>query len=140
MYVMTEESPECNRKFSELFENIERSSSKAIAERVGSIKNNHIGKGHYLNPHNFSKEICLEYNLGPQHMMEGLCEEVYRIRQKEYVYKKDSEGRLLIEKGGMTVSDRDIGSAVKNFRINQIKDSVSYRFLEIVSIPLLEFL
>ena len=36
------------------------------AETVGNIMSNHIGKGRYLNPHNFSKEICLEYNLGPQ--------------------------------------------------------------------------
>ena len=37
-----------------------------IAETVGSMMNNNIGNGRYLNPSNFSKEMCLEYNLGPQ--------------------------------------------------------------------------
>ena len=60
-------SMECNRKFSELFENLQvRSSSEAIVETVGSIMVNNIGKGRYLNAHNFNKEIYLEYNLGPQ--------------------------------------------------------------------------
>ena len=51
----------------------------------------------YLNPHNFSKEIYLEYNLGPQHMLEGLCEEVYKTRPREYIYKRDSMGSLVSE-------------------------------------------
>ena len=66
----------------------------------------------YLNPHNFSKEIYLEYNLGPQHMLEGLCEEVYRTRPREYIYKRDSMGRLVSEMYGNNLVDRDIGSAV----------------------------
>ena len=66
-HVKKENSPECNSKFASLFQNIQiRSSSEVMAETVGSIMANHIGKGRYLNPHNFSKEICLEYNLGPQ--------------------------------------------------------------------------
>jgi hypothetical protein len=66
-HVKKENSPECNSKFASLFQNIQiRSSSEAMAETVGSIMANHIGKGRYLNPHNLSKEICLEYNLGPQ--------------------------------------------------------------------------
>ena len=64
--VKKENSPECNSKFAALFQNIQiRSSSEALAETVGSIMANRIVKGRYLNPHNFSKEICLEYNLGP---------------------------------------------------------------------------
>ena len=39
---------------------------QAIAETVGSVMSNHIGKGRYLNPNNFNKEITLEFNLGPQ--------------------------------------------------------------------------
>ena len=66
-FVKPHNSKECNIKLSKLFENLQvRSSSEAIAETVGSIMTNHVGKGRYLNPHNFSKEICLEYNLGPQ--------------------------------------------------------------------------
>ena len=65
--VKKENSPECNSKFAALFQNIQiRSSSEAMAETVGSIMANHIGNGRFLNPHIFSKEICLEYNLGPQ--------------------------------------------------------------------------
>ena len=84
---------------------------------------NHIGKGRYLNPHNFSKEIYLEYNLGPQHMLESLCEQVYRIRPKEYIYKTDSMGRLVSEMFGKNLVDRDISSAVWTFPKNKIVKS-----------------
>ena len=84
---------------------------------------NHIRKGRYLNHHNFSKEIYLEYNLGPQHMLEGLCEEVYRIRPKEYIYKTDSMSRLVSEMFGKNLVDRDICSSVLTFRKNEIVKS-----------------
>ena len=45
------------------------------AEMVGNIMSNHIGKGRYLNPHNFSKEICLEYNLGREALFPE-CDEI----------------------------------------------------------------
>ena len=52
-------------------------------------------------------------------MMEALCEEVYRIRKKEYVYKRDSQGRLTKEKKSGNLADRDYGSAVKTLRQKQ---------------------
>ena len=85
----------------------------------------------YLNPHNFSKEIYLEYNLGPQHMLEGLCEEVYRTRLREYIYKRDSMGRLVSEMYGNNLVDRDIGSAVRTFRKNEsLKSKFPNKFWE----------
>ena len=56
-------------------------------------------------------------------MMEDLCEEVYRIRKKEYVYKRDSQGRLTKEKKGGNSADRDVESAVKTFRQKQFMAS-----------------
>ena len=85
----------------------------------------------YLNPHNFSKEIYLEYNLGPQHMLEGLCEEVYRTRPREYIYKRDSMGRLVSEMYGNNLVDRDIGSAVPTFcKIESLKSKFPNKFWE----------
>ena len=49
-------------------------------------------------------------------MLEGLCEEVYEIRKKEYLYKLDSKGRFVTEMGGHRLVDRDLGSAVSTFR------------------------
>ena len=47
--VKKENSPECISKFAALFQNIQiRSSSEAMAETVGSIMANRIGKGRYL--------------------------------------------------------------------------------------------
>ena len=56
-------------------------------------------------------------------MLEGLCEQVYRIRAKEYIYKRDGMGRLLTEKGSMRLVSRDLGSAINTFRNNQMKSS-----------------
>ena len=55
--------------------------------------------------------------------MEGLCEEVYRIRQKEYIYRRDGEGRLMTEMGSQRLEDRDVGSAINTFRKNQLLNS-----------------
>ena len=45
-FVKKDGSPECNEKFAQLFQNLQiRSCSEAIAETVGSIMSNHIGKG-----------------------------------------------------------------------------------------------
>ena len=56
-------------------------------------------------------------------MMEGLCEKVYTFRQKEYIYKRDKKGRLVTEMYGHSVADRNIGSAIKTFRKEQILKS-----------------
>ena len=36
-------------------------------------------KKSYIQAHNFSKEIVLQFNLGPQHMLEDLVAKVYSI-------------------------------------------------------------
>ena len=56
-------------------------------------------------------------------MLEGLVEEVYNIRKKEYIYKRDARAQLVTEVGGTRLADRDVGSAVANFRKNQILKS-----------------
>ena len=95
LHVMRKGAPECNAQFAALFQNIQiRTSSEAIAETVGSIMNNHTGKGRYLNPHNFNKEIFLEFNLGPQHLLEDLVDEVYAQRPREFLYKQDESGKF----------------------------------------------
>ena len=49
-------------------------------------------------------------------MLEDLCEEVYEIRKKEYIYKLDEKGRFVTEMHGHRLVDRDLGSAVSTFR------------------------
>ena len=50
---------------------IVRCSSEAICERIGSIMGAHR-KNRSLSPENFSKEIILNSNLGPLHLLDGL--------------------------------------------------------------------
>ena len=41
-------------------------------------------------------------------MLEGLCEEVYDVRKKQYLYKLDNKGRFVTEIGGHRLVDRDL--------------------------------
>ena len=52
-----------------------RSSLKAMYETVGSIMGQDCAKGHYLDPENFSKELVLNFNLGPLKDLDGLIDE-----------------------------------------------------------------
>ena len=55
-------------------------------------------------------------------MLENLVEEVFARRPKEYIYKVDSQGRLVTG----TVKRKDnhrIGSAIATFRNSQIQKS-----------------
>lgn len=52
-------------------------------------------------------------------MLEDLCEEVYEIRKKEYIYKLDEKGRFVTEMHGHRLVNRDLGSAVSTFRKDQ---------------------
>ena len=98
-----------------MFQNIQiRTSSEAVAEMVGSIMKNHVGKNRHLKPYNFSKEIVLTVNLGPQHLLEGLVEEVCQVRKKEYLYKRNSKGRLVTKESRL--ADPDHGSSITTFR------------------------
>jgi hypothetical protein len=107
--------------FADFFECLQvRSSSKAFCETVGSVMNNHSGKGRYLRPVNFNKEIFLEVNLGPTYLAEKLVREVYELRKKDYLYKEDGEGRL--QRAGR-VADERYGSSLKTFRKKQMQKS-----------------
>ena len=54
-----------------------RSFSEAVCEIVGSVINQHSGKNSTLQPHYFSIEMYLRWNLGPLHFLKKLIEDVY---------------------------------------------------------------
>ena len=119
--IQIDEPDESNVIFSKLFECVQvRSSSEAYCETVGSIMNNHSGKGRHLRPVNFNKEIYLEVNLPPTYLSENLVHEVYNLRNKSYVFKEDISGRLVT---GERLTDKDYGSVIKTFRKKQLEKS-----------------
>ena len=68
-----------------------------MAETVGSVMQNHTGWNRHLQPHNFSREIVLRFNVGPLHTLEELVSKVYsamRDKMKEFVYRKDKKHSL----------------------------------------------
>ena len=52
-------------------------------------------------------------------MLEGLCEEVYNIWKKDYIYKLDDKGRFVTEMQGHRLVDRDLDLSVSTFRKEQ---------------------
>jgi hypothetical protein len=99
--------------FIDLFQNAQICSmSEAICETVGSMMVTHGGKGRYLQPVNFSVEMYLRFNLGPLHLLNGLCKKIVRDRQKECIRKSEKSKRLdrLISRNS---------AAVANFRKKQ---------------------
>ena len=58
------------KPFTSLFEYIQtKSYREIICERIGSIQNIHGGRGRHLKPTNFNKEIFLNFNLPPLHIL-----------------------------------------------------------------------
>ena len=58
------------KSFIVLFQFVQvKSYSEAICETVGSLMKIHGGRGRNLHPINFSKELCLKFNLPPLHIM-----------------------------------------------------------------------
>ena len=53
-----------------------RSTSEAICETVGSIKNQHAGKNCHLEPEYFSMELVLRFSLGPIHLLDDFVDEI----------------------------------------------------------------
>ena len=95
-HVKVEDPDESNCLFADFFECVQvRSSSEAFCETIGSVMNNHSGKGRYLRPINFNKEIFLEVNLGPTYMSEKLVKEVFELRKKDYIFKEDGARQLV---------------------------------------------
>ena len=88
-------------------------SEKAFCETIGSIMNNHSGKGQHLRPVNFNKVIFL----GPTFMSEKLVEEVYQLRKKDYLYKETSTGELATHYTHLV--DKNHGAAIRTYRAEQ---------------------
>ena len=103
----------CVQAFMHLFENVQvRSVSEAICETVGSVMSNKTGRGRILKSENFSKEVMMEMNLGPIHLLKPLASEVYTRRGKTYSYKTNEKGFFVTR----YVKDRTLGAAVKSVR------------------------
>ena len=111
-----------HENFSKLFQNLQiRIASEAMAETVGSIMTNHCGKGRYLEPVNFSKEICLEFNLGPLFMLNNIIDKLYNLKKREYVYKTNESGARSSHFSQLV--DVEEGSAVRTYRRQQQEKS-----------------
>ena len=96
-----------------LFENVQvQSVSEAICETVGSVMSNKTGRGRILKSENFSKEVMMEMNLGPNHLLKPLASEVYTRRGKTYSYKTNEKGFFVTR----YVKDHTPGAAVKSVR------------------------
>ena len=82
---------------------------------------NHCGTGRYLEPVNFSKEICLEFNLGPLFMLNNIIDKLYNLKKREYVYKTNESGARSSHFSQLV--DAEEGSAVRTYRQQQQEKS-----------------
>ena len=58
----------------------------------------HCGKNRYLKPENFSKEIVLRFNLGPQHLLDSFIDEILALdTTKSYLRKQIKVGRIVTQ-------------------------------------------
>jgi len=106
---------ESHTEFSRLLQNLQiRTSSEAMAETVGSILGNHVGKGRYLDESQLSKEVVLEFNLGPLHLLHDLALKIYELRPQEFIYRKDTSGSLATRI--TRLRNHEEGAAVDTFR------------------------
>ena len=55
-----------------------------------------------------------------QHMLEDLCQKVFEIQKKNFLYKMDEDGQLRAEKAGYRLVDRDLGSKLRTFCKNSL--------------------
>ena len=108
------------QKFALLFQNCQiRTCSEAMAETVGSIMKNHSGKGRFLNPENFNKEIYLEFNLGPPFLLGALADRLFDLKSKQYTYNRKADGTLVTHFS--ILADVENGSAISTYRKQQEK-------------------
>ena len=81
--------------FIDLFQTVQiRSMSEAVAESVGSMMVSHCGRGRYLQPKNFSKELYLQFNLPPLHLSDNLIERVMSKRNRQCYRKLDDSNQM----------------------------------------------
>jgi hypothetical protein len=115
-----ENASESYKNFAKFFQNCQiRTCSEAMAETVGSIMKNHTGKGRFLKPQNFNKEIFLQFNLGPPFLLCGLAERVFKLKEKRYIYNRKADGSLVTHFSSL--ADVENGSAVGTYRKQQEK-------------------
>ena len=70
----------------------------------------HCAKGCYLDPENFSKELVLNFNLGPLKDLDGLIDEVLALDSaKSYLRKQ-------VEIGRTTTGDLNKSAALATFQ------------------------
>ena len=77
------------------------------------------GRNRYLDPVNFSKEVYLEFNLGPLFLLEDLVNEVFELKKKQYIYKEKPSGNLSTHFSRL--ADATEGSSVRTYRNRQVK-------------------
>ena len=68
------------------------------------------------------KQLLKQFNLGPQHLLEDLVDEVYAQRPREFLYKQDDSGNF----SSYTIhikENKNIGSAIITFRKRQEEKS-----------------
>ena len=96
-----------------------RSSSEAMCETVGSIMGQHCAKGLYLDPENFSKELALNFNLGPLKDLVGLIDEVLALDSaKSYLRKQVTIRRTI-------TGDLNKSAALATFQKKSLKSHIS---------------
>ena len=85
----------------------------------------HCAKGRYLDPENFSKELVLNFNLGPLKDLDGLIDEVLALDSaKSYLRKQ-------VEIGRTTTGDLNKSAVVATFQKKSEKSCISCIILEI---------
>ena len=106
--------------FSRFFQNLQvRTASEAFCETVGSVMKMKGGRGRNLTPANMSAEVCLDINLGPQHLLEPMIEKIYYLRKKEYHFKLLKSGLF----ASKDLKEYKLGAAVRGRRLKEEKVS-----------------
>ena len=77
------------------------------------------GQNRYLDPVKFSKEVYLEFNLGPLFLLEDLVNEVFELKKKQYIYKEKPSGNLSTHFSRL--ADATEGSSVRTYRNRQVE-------------------
>ena len=78
----------------------------------------HCAKGRYLDPENFSKELVLNFNLGPLKDLDGLIDEVLALDSaKSYLRKQ-------VEIGRTTTGDLNKSAVVATFQKKSEKSCI----------------
>ena len=86
---------------------------------LSKLKKALTGRNRYLDPVNFSKEVYLEFNLGPLFLLEDLVNEVFELKKKQYIYKEKPSGNLSTHFSRL--ADATEGSSVRTYRNRQVE-------------------